>query len=73
MVQDATLGRPLGGSRGSTRAYTAYYRENSGERIEVWLLTLQVLRRFVDTDRALREWRRGIRTGSGCEPMTSLR
>jgi hypothetical protein len=44
-------------------AYAAYYRETTGQPIEVRPLVMQMLEQFVDTDRTFQEWRRRARSG----------
>ena len=39
-------------------AYAGYYREVHGEVIKPWSLVTQILRTFVDEDRAFQTWRR---------------
>ena len=68
-MADRASSRALRGSRKRTRGYTADYHEIAGERIEVWPLISQVLRQFVDTDRASG---RGV-AGSGADPAVDLR
>ena len=50
--------------------YTTYYREKTGQTIDVWALTVQMLERFVETDREFLAWRRS-RNGPGAGPTTS--
>ncbi len=38
--------------------YTDYYRDVHGEAIKTWPLIVQILRTFVDEDRAFQTWRR---------------
>jgi len=40
-----------------------YYREVLGEPIDLWPLVVQMLRTFMDSDRAFRAWRRQHRSG----------
>jgi hypothetical protein len=39
-------------------AYADYYRTVHGEVIKPWPLVIQILRTFVDEDRAFQTWRR---------------
>jgi hypothetical protein len=43
-------------------AYAAYYRETTGQPIEVRPLVMRMLEQFVDTDRTFQEWRRRARS-----------
>jgi hypothetical protein len=52
-------------------AYTSYYRETNGQPIEVWPLIVQMLQRFVETDREFQTWRRRTQNGPGAGSVTS--
>jgi len=56
-------GRVPGELHAALTAYGTYYREVVGEAIDLWPLVVQMLRTFVDTDRAFQAWRR--QGGSG--------
>ncbi len=42
----------------SLTAYGRYYHEVHGEAIKTWTLVMQIVRTFVDDDRAFQAWRR---------------
>jgi hypothetical protein len=66
----ATLkGRVPGELHTTLTAYTTYYRETTGQAIDVWSLVVQMLRRFVETDREFQAWRRRSQNGPGGGPM----
>ena len=54
-----------------TAAHTSYYREASGQLIEVWLLIVPMLQRFVETDRDFQTWRRRAQNWLGAGSATS--
>jgi hypothetical protein len=64
-------GRVPGELHAALTAYTNYYHETIGQPIEVWSLIVQMLQRFVETDREFQTWRRRTQNGSGTEPVTS--
>ena len=64
-------GRIPGELHAALTAYTSYYRETSGQPIEVWPLMVQMLQRFVETDREFQAWRRRTQNGPGAGPVTS--
>ena len=64
-------GRVPGDLHAALIAYTSYYRETSGQPIEVWPLVVQMLQRFVETDREFQTWRRRTQNGSGAGSATS--
>ena len=49
-------------------SYAAYYRESTGQAIEVRTLVVQMIEQFVDTDRAFQMWRRRTQSGPNGEP-----
>ena len=49
-------------------SYAAYYRESTGQAIEVRTLVVQMIEQFVDTDRAFQMWRRRTQSGPKGEP-----
>ena len=51
--------------------YAAYYRETTGQAIEVRPLVVQMLEQFVDTDRAFQAWRRRTQKEPAGGPTTS--
>ena len=56
-------GRVPGELHAALTAYTSYYRETSGQSIEVWPLIVQMLQRFLETDREFQTWRRRTQNG----------
>jgi hypothetical protein len=64
-------GRIPGELHTALTAYTSYYRETSGQPIEVWPLIVQMLQRFVETDREFQMWRRRTQNGPGAGSVTS--
>ena len=64
-------GRIPGELHAALTAYTSYYRETSGQPIEVWPLVVQMLQRFVETDRDFQTWRRRTQNGRGAGSVTS--
>ena len=64
-------GRVPGELHAALTAYTSYYRETSGQPIEVWPLIVQMLQRFLETDREFQTWRRRTQNGPGPGPLTS--
>lgn len=64
-------GRVPGELHAALTAYTSYYRETTGQPIEVWPLVVQMLQRFVETDREFQVWRRRTQNGPGAGPVTS--
>ena len=64
-------GRIPGELHAALTAYTSYYRETNGQPIEVWPLIMQMLQRFVETDREFQRWRRRTQNGPGARPVTS--
>jgi hypothetical protein len=51
-------------------AYAAHYREITGRTIAVWVLVVQMLQRFVETDREFQAWRRRTQNRAGAGPTT---
>ena len=64
-------GRVPGELHAALTAYTSYYRETTGQPIEIWPLIVQMLQRFVETDREFQTWRRRTQNGPGPGPLTS--
>ena len=64
-------GRIPGELHAALTAYTSYYRETNGQPIEVWPLIVQMLQRFVETDREFQTWRRRTQNGPGPGTVTS--
>jgi hypothetical protein len=62
-------GRVPGELHTALTAYTTYYRETAGQTIDVWSLVVQMLQRFVETDRDFQTWRR-TQNGPGARPIT---
>ena len=61
----ALKGRVPGELHATLIAYTGYHRETIGQPIEVWPLVVQMLQRFVETDREFQMWRRRTQNGPG--------
>ena len=57
-------GRVPGDLHADLTAYAVYYREVLRESIAIWPLVVQMLRTFVDSDRAFQAWRRQHRQGA---------
>ena len=57
-------GRVPGELHADLTAYAAYYREGVGQPIDLWPLAVQILRTFVDDDRAFHAWRRQHPSGA---------
>ena len=55
-------GRVPGDLNADLTAYAAYCREVVGQPIDLWPLVVQILRTFVDDDRAFHAWRRQHRS-----------
>ena len=69
---DASLkGRVPGELHAALTAYTTYYREKTGQTIDVWSLIVQMLERFVETDREFLAWRRRTQNGPSAGAKTS--
>jgi hypothetical protein len=67
--RDASLkGRVPGELHAALTAYASYYHETTGQPIDVWSLAMQMLQRFVETDREFQVWRRRTQTGPGAGP-----
>lgn len=64
-------GRVPGGLHTALKEYTSYYCEKTGQTIDVWSLAVQMLERFIETDREFLAWRRRTRNGPGAGPKTS--
>ena len=64
-------GRVPGELHTTLTAYATYYRETTGQTIDVWSLVVQMLQRFVATDREFQAWRRRRQDGPGGRPMTA--
>ncbi len=58
LVPVRVAGRVPGDLHEVLTAYTRYYREEHGEPIGLWPLVVQMVRAFVDDDRAFQTWRR---------------
>jgi hypothetical protein len=67
----ALKGRILGELHAALTDCTTYYREKRGQTIDAWSLMVQMLERFVETDREFLAWRRRSRNGPGAGPTTS--
>jgi len=72
-IQPAALlkGRVSGELHIALMAYTAYYRETTGQTIELWPLVVQILQQFLDADRDFQAWRRRTQNGPAGGPTTS--
>ncbi len=55
-------GRVPGDLHADLTAYAEYYREVLREPISLWPLVVQMLRTFMDSDRAFLAWRRQYRS-----------
>jgi hypothetical protein len=64
-------GRVPGELHAARIAYAAYYRQTIGQPIEVWPLVVQLLQRFVESDREFQTWRRRAQNGSGIGSVKS--
>ena len=64
-------GRIPGELHAALISYTSYYHETIGQPIEVWPLIVQMLQRFLETDREFQTWRRRAQNGPGTGPVTS--
>ena len=64
-------GRVPGELHAALSAYTSYYRETSGQPIEVWPLIVLMLQRFIETDRDFQTWRRRSQNGPGAGSVTT--
>ena len=64
-------GRVPGELHTARTAYAAYYRETTGQTIELWPLVVQMVQQFVDADRGFEGWRRRTRVGPAGGPATS--
>lgn len=62
-------GRVPGELRAVLMAYTAFYRETTGQAIDLWPLVVRMLEQFVDTDRDFQAWRRRTQNEPGAGPM----
>jgi hypothetical protein len=67
----ALKGRVPGELHTVLTAYATYYHETTGQTIDVWSLVVQMLQRFVETDREFQAWRRRSQNGPGARPTTS--
>jgi hypothetical protein len=56
-------GRVPGELHAALTAYASYYRETTGQPIDLWPLIVQMLQRFVETDREFQAWRRRTQKG----------
>ena len=69
---DASLkGRVPGELHAALTANTTYYHETTGQPIELWALVIQMLERFIATDREFHAWRRRTQNGPSARPKTS--
>ena len=64
-------GRVPGELHAALTADTAYYRHTIGQPIEVWPLVVQMLQRFVESDREFQTWRRRAQNGPGTGSVKS--
>lgn len=64
-------GRVTGELHIALTAYTTYYRETTGQAIELWPLVVQILQQFLDADRDFQAWRRRTQNGPAGGPTTS--
>ena len=64
-------GRVPGELNHALSVYTAYYRETTGQPIELWSLVVQIVQQFVDSDREFQTWRRRTDIGPGARPKPS--
>ena len=64
-------GRVPGELHTALTAYTAYYRETTGQTIELWPLIVQILQQFLDADKDFQAWRRRTQNGPAGGPTTS--
>ncbi len=64
-------GRVTGELHIALTAYTTYYRETTGQAIELWPLVVQILQQFLDADRDFQAWRRRTQYGPARGPTTS--
>jgi hypothetical protein len=61
-------GRVSGDLQIALTAYAAYYRETTGQTIELWPLVMQIVEQFLDADRDFQTWRRRTQNGPGGGP-----
>jgi hypothetical protein len=52
-------------------AYTAYYRETTGDAIDVWALVVQMVQQFLSTDYEFQAWRRRTQNGPSPGPAAT--
>jgi len=64
-------GRVPGELHTALTAYAAYYRETTGQTIELWPLVVQMVQQFMDADRDFEAWRRRARIGPAGGPAAS--
>ena len=64
-------GRVPGELHTALTSYTSYYHETIGQPIDVWCLIVQMLERFIETDREFQAWRRRTQNGPGTGARTS--
>ena len=64
-------GRVPGELHAALIAYTSYYRETTGQPIEVWPLIVLMLQRFIETDRDFQTWRRRSQNGPAAGSVTT--
>jgi hypothetical protein len=64
-------GRVPGEVHAALMAYATYYRETTGQAIDVWPLVVQMLQRFMETDRDFQAWRRRTQNGPATGPTMS--
>jgi hypothetical protein len=50
-------------------AYTTYYRQATGDAIEVWPLVVQMVQQFLTTDHDFQTWRRRTQNGPSPGPV----
>lgn len=70
-AEAALKGRVPGELHAALIAYTSYYHETTGQPIDVWSLIVQMLQRFMETDREFHAWRRRTQNGPGAGSRTS--
>jgi len=66
-------GRLPGELHADLTAYAEYYHKVLSESIAVWPLVVQILRTFVDSDRAFQAWRRQHRRNGAARSHVQAR
>jgi hypothetical protein len=64
-------GRMSGELHLALSAYTAYYRETTGDAIDVWALVVQMVQQFLSTDYEFQAWRRRTQNGPSPGPAAT--